>query len=129
MNENDKLLLDGECGLCNRIATFLYPRLNSNGNLTFINNESEEGKNIIKNLPLEMQESDTVYLIRNEKAYIRSAAGIRCLLYLKWYYKLWYPFFWIIPIPLRDLAYKIISKNRHKIFSKPDICMIPPNNS
>ena len=129
MNENDKLLLDGECGLCNRIAIFLYPRLNSNGNLTFINNESEEGKNIIKNLPLEMQESDTVYLIRNEKAYIRSAAGIRCLLYLKWYYKLWYPFFWIIPIPLRDLAYKIISKNRHKIFSKPDICMIPPNNS
>ena len=129
MNENDKLLLDGECGLCNRIATFLYPRLNSNGNLTFINNESEEGKNIIKNLPIEMQESNTVYLIRNEKAYTRSAAGIRCLLYLKWYYKLWYPFFWIIPIPLRDLAYKIISKNRHKIFSKPDICMIPPNNS
>ena len=126
MNENDKLLLDGECGLCNRIAIFLHPRLNSNRNLTFINNESEEGKNIIKNLPIEMQESDTVYLIRNRKAYTRSAAGIRCLLYLKWYYKLWYPFFWIIPIPLRDLAYKIISKNRHKIFSKPDICMIPP---
>ena len=129
MNENDKLLLDGECGLCNRIAIFLYPRLNSNGNLTFINNESEEGKNIIKNLPTEMQESDTVYLIRNGKAYTKSAAGIRCLLYLKWYYKLWYPFFWIIPIPLRDLAYKKISKNRHKIFSKPDICMIPPKNS
>ena len=126
MNENDKLLLDGECGLCNRIAIFLHPRLNSNGNLTFINNESEEGKNIIKNLPIEMQESDTVYLIRNKKAYTRSAAGIRCLLYLKWHYKLWYPFLWIIPIPLRDLAYKIISKNRHKIFSKPDICMIPP---
>ena len=25
MNENDKLLLDGECGLCNRIAIFLHP--------------------------------------------------------------------------------------------------------
>ena len=116
MNENDTLLLDGECGLCNRIATFLHPRLNSNKNLTFITNDSEEGKNIIKTLPIKKQEADTVYLMRNGESYIRSAAAIRCLLYLKWQYKLWYPLFWIIPIPLRDLIYKIISKIGIKSF-------------
>jgi|TARA_B110000438_G_scaffold160462_1_gene153695 predicted DCC family thiol-disulfide oxidoreductase YuxK len=125
MITNDILLLDGECGLCNRMAVFLYPRLNIKENLNFVTNQSEEGQEIIKTFSINQQEADTVYLIRNEKSYIRSAAGIRCLLYMKWHYKIWYPFLWIIPLPFRDLIYKIISKNRHKIFSKPDICMIP----
>tara|TARA_B110000467_G_scaffold161687_1_gene183295 strand:- start:4391 stop:4780 length:390 start_codon:yes stop_codon:yes gene_type:complete len=125
MITNDILLLDGECGLCNRMAVFLYPRLNIKENLNFVTNQSEEGQEIIKTFSINQQEADTVYLIRNEKSYIRSAAGIRCLLYMKWHYKIWYPFLWIIPLPFRDFIYKIISKNRHKIFSKPDICMIP----
>ena len=125
MITNDILLLDGECGLCNRMAVFLYPRLNIKEKLNFVTNQSEEGQEIIKTFSINQQEADTVYLIRNEKSYIRSAAGIRCLLYMKWHYKIWYPFLWIIPLPFRDFIYKIISKNRHKIFSKPDICMIP----
>ena len=128
MNQKDCLLLDGNCGLCNRVAIILQPRLDNGKNLRFLTNESEEGKTIIEKLPLGEQKADTVYLIRNGEPYIRSAAAIRCLLYLKWYYKIWYPFVWIIPKPLRDFVYDIISKNRHKIFPEPDICMIPSLN-
>ena len=128
MNQKDCLLLDGNCGLCNRVAIILHPRLDNGKNLRFLTNESEEGKKNIEKLPLGEQKADTVYLIRNGEPYIRSAAAIRCLLYLKWYYKIWYPFVWIIPKPLRDFVYDIISKNRHKIFPKPDICMIPSLN-
>ena len=116
MNQKDCLLLDGNCGLCNRVAIILQPRLDNGKNLRFLTNESEEGKKIIEKLPLGEQKADTVYLIRNGEPYIRSAAAIRCLLYLKWYYKIWYPFVWIIPKPLRDFVYDIISKNRHLIY-------------
>ena len=122
------LILDGDCGLCNRSAIFLRPRLDKGKKIIFLTNESNEGKEIIKNLSAKRQNVDSVYLLENEKIYIRSAAAIRCLLFMKWRYKILYPFCWIIPLPLRDLVYIIISKNRHRIFSKPEICMIPSLN-
>ena len=84
MIHEDTLLLDGDCGLCNRVAIILHPRLDNDKNLRFLTNESEEGKKIIDELSTKKQKADTVYLIRNGESFIRSAAAIRCLLYLKW---------------------------------------------
>tara|TARA_B100000900_G_scaffold403786_1_gene411296 strand:- start:300 stop:695 length:396 start_codon:yes stop_codon:yes gene_type:complete len=123
------LILDGDCGLCNRLAIFLNPRLNENSKLLFLTNESDEGIAMISQLSQKKQDADTVYLIKNEKTYIRSAAAIRCLLFMKWHYKILYPFCWIVPLPIRDLVYIIISKNRHKFFAKPEVCMIPSSNN
>ena len=123
------LILDGDCGLCNRLAIFLSPRLNEDSKLLFLTNESDEGIAMISKLSQKKQDADTVYLINNEKTYIRSAAAIRCLLFMKWYYKILYPFCWIVPLPIRDLVYIIISKNRHKIFTKPEVCIIPSLNN
>jgi predicted DCC family thiol-disulfide oxidoreductase YuxK len=126
--DNATLILDGDCGLCNRLAIFLSPRLHKGKKMLFLTNESDKGKEIINKLPAEKQNADTVYLIKNEKTYIRSAATIRCLLFMKWHYKILYPFCWIVPLPIRDLVYFIISKNRHKIFAAPEVCMIPSLN-
>tara|TARA_Y100000739_G_scaffold14421_1_gene11770 strand:+ start:446 stop:835 length:390 start_codon:yes stop_codon:yes gene_type:complete len=122
------LILDGDCGLCNRAAMFLKPRLSKNKKIIFLTNESKEGEEIIKKLSSKKQEADTVYFIRNGKSHIRSAAAIRCLLFMKWHYRVLYPFCWIIPSPIRDLAYSIISKNRHRIFTEPETCLIPSLN-
>ena len=127
--QNATLILDGDCGLCNRLAIFLSPRLNKSGRMTFLTNESKEGKEIINKLSTKKQNIDTVYLIKNGKTHIRSAATIRCLLFMKWHYKILYPFCWVIPLPVRDLVYIIISKNRHKIFAKPKVCIIPSLNN
>ncbi len=123
------LILDGDCGLCNRLAIFLNPRLNENSKLFFLTNESDEGIAMISKLSQKRQDADTVYLIKNNKSYIRSEAAIRCLLFMKWRYKILFPFLWIVPLPIRDLAYIVISKNRHKIFAKPEICVIPTLNN
>ena len=122
------LILDGDCGLCNKAAMFLKPRLSKNKKIIFLTNESKEGEEIIKKLSSKKREADTVYFIRNGKSHIRSAAAIRCLLFMKWHYRVLYPFCWIIPSPIRDLAYSIISKNRHRIFTEPETCLIPSLN-
>ena len=122
------LILDGDCGLCNRAAMFLKPRLSKNKKIIFLTNESKEGEEIIEKLSSKKREADTVYFIRNGKSHIRSAAAIRCLLFMKWHYRVLYPFCWIIPSPIRDLAYSIISKNRHRIFTEPETCLIPSLN-
>lgn len=121
--ERDILLLDGDCGLCNKLAIFLDKRLGKGKDIAYRAILSEEGQELITTFPQKQQDADTVYLLRNGKSYIRSAAGIRCLLYMKWYYRMWFPILWIIPFPLRDIGYRIIAKYRHKIFKKPETCL------
>ena len=124
MNANrDFLLLDGDCGLCNKLAVFLDKRLGKDKDIAYRPILSEEGQELVATFPQKQQDVDTVYLLRNGKSYIRSAAGIRCLLYLKWYYRMWFPMLWLIPLPIRDIGYRIIAKYRHKIFKKPKTCL------
>ena len=118
----DFLLLDGDCGLCHRLATFLDKRMKSSANLGYRPNSSEGAQRLIQAMPKKYSESDTVYLVRNGQPYMRSSAAIRCLLYMKWYYRMWYPVCWLVPLPIRDIAYRIVAKYRHKVFKKPKVC-------
>ena len=118
----DFLLLDGDCGLCHRLATFLDKRMKPSANLGYRPNSSKDAQRLIQAMPKKYSESDTVYLVRNGQPYMRSSAAIRCLLYMKWYYRMWYPLCWLTPLPIRDIAYRIVAKYRHKVFKKPKVC-------
>jgi len=125
MSEPAVLLMDGDCGLCTRSAVFLHPRLTDSNRMRFVAIESEEGQALISTFPEKYQQADSVYLIRNGRPYMRSAAAIRCLLYLKWHYKFLFPFAWIIPLPIRDVPYRIVAKYRMKFFAPPEVCIFP----
>lgn len=125
MSKPDVLLMDGDCGLCTRSAVFLHPRLQDSTSMKFIAIESEEGQALISMFPEKYQRADSVYLIRNGRPYMRSAAAVRCLLYLKWHYKFLYPFAWIVPLPLRDMVYRIVARYRLKFFARPEVCVFP----
>ena len=118
----DFLFLDGDCGLCHRLATFVDKRMRKNANLGYRPNNSTDAKRVIASMPQKFIDADTVYLIRNGRAYMKSSAAIRCLLYMKWYYRIFYPLCWIVPLPIRNLAYSIVARVRHKIFKQPKIC-------
>lgn len=128
MSQKDILLMDGDCGLCTHTAVFLHPRLRQANSIRFVAIESQEGKDLISTFSTKMKNADTVYLIRNGTPYMRSSAGIRCLLYMKWYYSMWYPMLWLIPLPLRNIAYRFIAKNRHRVFKRPATCIFPGLN-
>ena len=128
MTQKDTLLMDGDCGLCTHTAVFMNPRLKQQNSIRFLAIESEEGQDLISTFPENFQAADTVYLIRNGNPYMRSAAGIRCLLYMKWYYSIWFPLFWIVPLPLRNIAYRIVARNRHRVFKRPATCIFPSFN-
>ena len=112
----DVLLIDGHCGLCSRLGTFLTKRFSKSANLKIVAQEEDEGINIISELPEHIKQIDSVILIRKDVVYYYSSAGIRCLLYLKWWWKILYPFAWIVPLPIRNLVYRVVSKNRKRFF-------------
>ena len=120
--KRDVLFLDGDCGLCHGLAFFMDNRLAIDSDISYRPIQSPEVQDIISNFTDRQQKADTVYLVRANKVYIRSSAAIRCLLYLKWYWKLWYPILWLIPLPLRDTIYRMIAMSRHQIFKQPESC-------
>ena len=122
-HQRDFLLLDGDCGLCHRLATFLDKRLAAGVDLGYRPIDSEEAQTMIAALPQSMKDADTVYLLRNGRYYTRSAAAVRCLLYMRWYYKMWFPVLWLIPLPLRNIGYRLIAKYRHAFFKRPSECL------
>ena len=122
-DQRDFLFLDGDCGLCHRLATFIDKRLARGKQLGYRPILHEDAQRVIETLPAKLREADSVYLIRNGKPYIRSAAGIRCVLYMRWYYKMWFPVLWLIPLPLRNIGYRLIAKYRHRFFKRPTECL------
>ena len=118
----DFLLLDGDCGLCHRLAFFMDSRLADDANIAYRPIKSNDAQKLIETFPAWQKRLDTVYLFRNGRSYVRSAAAIRCLLYLRWYWKLFFFILWIVPLPIRDMIYRFVARFRHYIFKKPEIC-------
>ena len=118
----DVLLLGGDCGLCHRLAQFTDLKLALRVDIVYRPIESEDAQNLIATFPKWQQQSDTVYLFRDGRSYVRSAAVIRCLLYMIWYWRMWFPILWIIPLPIRNMVYRFVATCRHWIFKKPEVC-------
>ena len=74
---------------------------------------------MIATFPKHLQDLDSLYVVRNGTTYVRSAGAIRLLLTMKWYYAMLYPLAWLVPLPIRDGAYWVVSKLRHR-FGRTD---------
>ena len=113
------LLIDAHCVMCNGLATFLRRRQRTEGELVILGIQSPEGKALIATFPERLQSLDTLFVVRHGKTHVRSAGAIRLLLTMRWYYAALFPFAWLVPLPLRDGVYWVVSKLRHK-FGRTD---------
>lgn len=118
----DVLILDGDCGLCHRLAEFVDKRIMDREMLAFRPGNSEDAELLFSKMHESIRSADTVYLVREGRTYIRSAAAIRCLLYMRAHWRLLFPVLWIIPLPIRDLVYRIVARYRYLFFERPEYC-------
>ena len=68
----DVLILDGDCGLCHRLAEFIDKRIIDRKQLAFRPGNSEDAELLFSKMPESLRSADTVYLIRKGRVYIRS---------------------------------------------------------
>ena len=124
MSEQGVVLYDGGCGLCNRIVNFVQPRLRSRASSNFLPLESHEGTALVKDLPPEFQQIDSLIFIEGHKVYAYSSAVLQCLARMKWHYALLSPLLWVIPLPIRNWIYQRIAKSRHRFFGGMSSCTL-----
>jgi predicted DCC family thiol-disulfide oxidoreductase YuxK len=117
------ILYDGVCNLCNWFVQFVI-KLDKMEMFRFAALQSEIGVEILKRVPFENFELATVVLLSAEKVYIESVAVLKILKGLGGMWSMLYLFV-IVPKPIRDGLYRIVSRYRHRIFRHRKSCIVP----
>ena len=117
------VLYDGDCGLCSRAMRFIADE-DSMDNFRLRSLQEPEGQHLLEKYNLPKDQFDTMVLIKNDKAYIKSdaALGIGNSLGGLWALGIMGNY---IPKKTRNKWYDWIAKNRLKFFGKGDVCSIP----
>lgn len=116
------VFFDGYCSLCNSLVDWLI-RIDNTNQLNFA---SLQGETAAKRLgqqgkPIDV---DTVVYVRCGARSEQSTAVLNILSDVGGFWGL-ARIFWIVPKFIRDLAYRVIAKNRYRFIKKRQTCRMP----
>lgn len=119
LNYQPILLYDGSCGFCNKAILF-FLKNEKNNKMHFASLQSEIGTQLKKHFELD-HKIDSMILIKEYSAHIKSCAALRLSLYMK---GLWPLLIVLVLIPpfIRNYVYDYIAKKRKKITSSIIMC-------
>ena len=117
------ILFDGVCNLCNSSIIFVIKH-DPKDLFRFAPLQSDLGQELIKKHHIDATKVDSIILVDQEKAYVKSSAALRIARHLSGGYSL-LSIFLIFPAFLRNVVYDYIARNRYKWYGKKDSCMIP----
>ncbi|WP_102691750.1 thiol-disulfide oxidoreductase DCC family protein [Rummeliibacillus pycnus] len=121
---NSILFYDGDCGFCQRSVQFVLKHERE----PVFNFAPLQGKVATKLLPVNLtQNLDTIVVYQEGKMLTESSAILFIAKNLNFPY-LFLIIFKVIPTPIRDYFYRIISRNRYKFTYSRNICKIPKEN-
>jgi predicted DCC family thiol-disulfide oxidoreductase YuxK len=124
-NQKHIILFDGECNFCSFWVKYVIKR-DQKDVFRFASLQSEKGKEKLIKYKIDAK-TDSVVLIENDKAYIKSTAAFRVLKTLGGFMSIFYGLI-IIPVFIRDFFYNIIAKYRYIWFGKLACEFVPSQN-
>lgn len=118
------VLYDGVCALCNWAVQFILDR-DAQGIFRFAPLQSDVGRQWQVRFGLPVDALDTVILVQDGQAFVRSEAAFRILRQLRtgWKVVLLFQFF---PSFITDVVYRLVARWRYRVFGRYDACPLPP---
>ena len=116
------LFFDGVCGLCSRSIDFVMKR-DLKEEFQFAPLQGDTARSLLS--PADVNDLDTMVLWVGGRTYRKSAAVTRILWRLGAGWQAVGVLLWIVPLPLRNLGYTIVAKNRYRFFGKKESCRLP----
>lgn len=116
------LVYDGDCGFCARSIQFIL-RHERQHDLLFVTRESPLGKDLRRKFHLEAVES--LLWIEDGKAAIESNATLNAAKYIGGIWAMLAAIGSLVPAPLRNWAYRLIARNRRRLSSRMESCLVP----
>ena len=126
LNKQPILLYDGDCGFCNKSIQFFLSR-EKNNQMHFASLQSETGKQLKHYFEIN-DKVDSMILIKDYSAFIKSCAALRLTLFMR---GLWpvVIIFVIIPPFIRNIVYDFIARRRKRLLKSNEICLIPTSEN
>ncbi|MYA32274.1 MAG: DUF393 domain-containing protein [Gemmatimonadales bacterium] len=133
--EGPVVLFDGVCNLCAGAVRFIIRR-DRRGRFRFAPLPSDAGHRILAatgvdtpgpdaSPPEAGEPPESLVLVANGRAYARSGAALRIAAGLDRAWPL-AAVLLVVPAPLRDLAYRLVARNRYRWFGRKTACELPP---
>ena len=116
------LFFDGVCGLCSRSIDFVL-KYDTDEKFQFAPLQGTTAQTLLKSTDIE--DLNTVVLWIAGRSYRKSAAIVRVLWQLGPCWKVIGTLLWFIPLPIRNLGYTLVAKNRYRVFGKSETCLMP----
>ena len=125
---NPIVLYDGVCGLCNRLVQFLLKR-DTHDRFRFASLQSEFASNLLTHHGVDPHDLNTVYVVKDygqpEQSLLARSDAIRfMLMQLDGIWKL-AGVGRVLPKAFWDAVYKIVARNRYRVFGKNESCLLP----
>jgi len=121
--EHPTLLFDGYCNLCTQSVVAIIKR-DSQALFRFTSLQSSRGQALLNQYHLNQDDIDSVVLIHNESAAIKSDAVMDVLHILGGFYRP-LSIFRYLPLSLRNRIYDWVAGKRYTWFGKREVCMLP----
>jgi len=127
-DSNPVILYDGVCGLCNRLVQFVLKH-DKRDRFRFASLQSDLANTLLQRHDRDPHDLDTVYVVIDytqptERLLARSDAILFLLKELGGIWKL-ATAGKALPRTIRDGVYKLVARNRYRVFGKYDSCMLP----
>lgn len=117
------VVFDGHCLLCNGWVQFLL-RHDRAGRIRFASIQGQEGMRLLKEAGLQVDGLQTLLVIEGGRSWQHTAAILRILHTLGWPWRLAWAG-WLVPAPLRDALYRLVARNRYRIWGRSETCLLP----
>lgn len=121
--EPDLIVFDGECVLCSRTAQFVLKR-DRRRRFRLTTAQGETGQALYRRLGLPIAEFKTMLVVRDGRALTESEAALAIAAGLGWPWRA-AAAVRIVPLPLRDAAYRLVARNRYRWFGRRETCWTP----
>lgn len=117
------VLFDGTCAFCERSVRFIARR--DEGYFRFGASQSPQAAALLAQHGISRESARSIVLIEEGHVYLRSTATLRIARRLGLPWKLAGAFL-VVPVPIRDAAYRVVAAIRHRLAGPSNACEIPP---
>ncbi len=116
------LFFDGVCGLCNKAVDFVLVR-DQGCEIKFAPLQGDTARRLLT--PADIENLDSMVLWVEGRTHRKSAAAVRVLWRLSFGWQVVGSLLWLVPWPVRNLGYRVIARNRYRVFGKKESCRLP----
>lgn len=120
--DDDVVLYDGVCIFCSRWVRFVATR-DVERRFRFTPIQSPYGTRLAQAFGIDPDDPDTNAVVHGGAARLRSDAALTVLSLLPGWG--WVRVLFAVPTPLRDAVYRLVARNRCRIFGKYEECFVP----